>query len=71
MCSGSEAVSYLRLIDFVYHPTLCLIVIKNKKKEDHPATERRARPLAGHADAEARRSVPTALPCATLVTENI
>ena len=30
---------------------------------------RRARPLAGHADAEARRSVLTALPCATLVTE--
>ena len=27
-----------------------------------------ARPLAGHADAEARRSVLTALPCATLVT---
>ena len=29
---------------------------------------RRARPLASHADAEARRSVLTALPCATLVT---
>ena len=29
---------------------------------------RRARPLAGHADAEARRSVLTALLCATLVT---
>ena len=29
---------------------------------------RRARPLAGHADAEDRRSVLTALPCATLVT---
>ena len=25
--------------------------------------------LAGHADAEARRSVLTALPCATLVTD--
>ena len=33
-----------------------------------PSTFDRARPLAGHADAEARRSVLTALPCATLVT---
>jgi len=32
MCSGSEAVSYLRLIDFVYHSTLDLKVIKKKKK---------------------------------------
>ena len=48
MCSGSEAGSYLRLIDFVYHSTLDLRVIKKKdtccaggKKElkkmiDHP-----------------------------------
>ena len=28
MCSGSEAGSYLRLIDFVYHSTLGLRVIK-------------------------------------------
>ena len=28
MCSGSEAGSYLRLIDFVYHSTLGLGVIK-------------------------------------------
>jgi len=34
MCSGSEAGSYLRLIDFVYHSTLGLRVIK---KEDGPA----------------------------------
>ena len=33
MCSGSEAGSYLRLIDFVYHSTLGLRVIKKKKKE--------------------------------------
>ena len=33
MCSGSEAGSYLRLIDFVYHSTLGLRVIKKKKKK--------------------------------------
>ena len=32
MCSGSEAGSYLRLIDFVYHSTLGLRVIQKKKK---------------------------------------
>ena len=32
MCSGSEAGSYLRLIDFVYHSTLGLSVIKKKKR---------------------------------------
>ena len=31
MCSGSEAGSYLRLIDVVYHSTLGLRVIKKKK----------------------------------------
>ena len=30
MCSGSEAGSYLRLIDFVYHSTLGLRVIQKK-----------------------------------------
>jgi len=33
MCSGSEAGSYLRLIDFVYHPTLGLRVITKKQKK--------------------------------------
>jgi len=33
MCSGSEAGSYLRLIDFVYHPTLGVRVIKKKRKK--------------------------------------
>ena len=33
MCSGSEAGSYLRLIDFVYHSTLGLRVIKKKRGE--------------------------------------
>ena len=32
VCSGSEAGSYLRLIDFVYHSTLGLRVIKKKEK---------------------------------------
>ena len=34
MCSGSEAGSYLRLIDFVYHSTLGLRVIKKKVYEE-------------------------------------
>ena len=33
MCSGSEAGSYLRLIDFVHHSTLGLRVIQKKKKK--------------------------------------
>jgi len=33
MCSGSEAGSYLRLIDFVYLSTLGLRGIKKKKKK--------------------------------------
>ena len=32
MCGGSEAGSYLRFIDFVYHLTLGLRVIKKKKR---------------------------------------
>ena len=32
MCSGSEAGSYSRLTDFVYHSTLGLRVVKKKKK---------------------------------------
>jgi len=31
MCSGSEAGSYLRLIDILYHSTLGLRVIKKKR----------------------------------------
>jgi len=34
MCSGSETGSYLRLIDFVYHSTLGLIVTKKKTKNE-------------------------------------
>ena len=32
MCSGSEAGSYLRLIDSVYHSTLGVRVIKKRKR---------------------------------------
>jgi len=32
MCSGSEAGSYLRIIDFVYHSTLGLRVIKKTRR---------------------------------------
>jgi len=32
MCSGSEAGSYLRIRDYVYHSTLGLRVIKKKKR---------------------------------------
>jgi len=34
MRSGSEAGSYLRLIDFVYHSTLGLRVIKKRRREE-------------------------------------
>ena len=33
MCSGSEAGSYSRLIDFVHHSTLVLRVIKKEEKD--------------------------------------
>ena len=36
MCCGSEAGSYLRLIDFVYHSTLGLRVIKKKRRNPKP-----------------------------------
>ena len=34
MCSGSDAGSYSRLIDFVYHSTLGLRVIKKKRRNN-------------------------------------
>jgi len=43
MCSGSEACSYLRLIDFVHHSTLGLRVIKKEKKSLHPHLPQRHR----------------------------
>jgi len=41
MCSGSEAGSYLRLIDYVHHSTLGLRVIKKKKKKIRSRAERK------------------------------
>jgi len=41
MCSGSEADSYLRRIDFVHHSTLGLRVIKKKKKNLGPLPTQR------------------------------
>ena len=38
MCGGSEAGSYLRLIDFVYHSTLGSRVIKKKKEQEGRAS---------------------------------
>ena len=40
MCSGSEAGSYPRLIDFVYHSTLGLRVIKKKRRQGVCAVRR-------------------------------
>ena len=34
MCSASEAGSYSRLMNFVYHSTLGLRAIKNKTRQD-------------------------------------
>jgi len=46
MCSGSEACSYLRFIDVVYHSTLGVRVIKKKKKSsEDPARTQRDAPL--------------------------
>ena len=36
MCSGSEAGSHLRLIDFVYHSTLVLRVKEREREEEEP-----------------------------------
>ena len=40
MCSGSEAGSYLRLINFVYHSTLGLRVITKKRRRVDTETVR-------------------------------
>jgi len=46
MCSGSEAGSYLRRIDLVYHSTLGVRVIKKKKKQKDQGAPGRGRPKA-------------------------
>ena len=39
ICSGSEAGSYLRLMDFVHHSTLGLRVTKQKEKKTYPGVQ--------------------------------
>ena len=48
MCSGSEVGAYLRLMDFVYHSTLGLRVIKKKKRGADPTEPLGARKVALH-----------------------
>jgi len=50
MCSGSEAGSYLRLIDFLYHSTLGLKVMKKKKKTDTQPSAMHAAPVSQSED---------------------
>jgi len=50
MSSGSEAGSYLRPIDFVYHSTLVLRVIK--KKKESTVWRARSRPPPGKESAK-------------------
>ena len=53
MCSGSEAGSYLKLIDFMYHSTLGLRVIKKKRGNQRNGTRERG---SGHdTEAEGKR----------------
>jgi len=59
MCSGSDAGSYLRLIDVVYHSTLGLRVIKKKKK--NAGTERWHRHL--------RPKRPVSNPCRAILVK--
>jgi len=48
MCSGAEAGSYLRLIDFVYHSTLGVRVIKKKKRRVNSGYLKSKRHESGH-----------------------
>ena len=53
MCSGSQVGSFLRRIDFVYHSTLGLRVIKKKKDGRHLA-DGDAHQLLDRSDAASR-----------------
>ena len=48
MCSGSEEGSYSRLIDFVYHLTLSLRVVKKKRNGRGVVREDSRCPLLDH-----------------------
>jgi len=56
MCSGSEAGSYLRLIDFVHHSTLGLRVIKRERERE------RERERGGDAHQGGGRATPHVAP---------
>ena len=65
MCNGSEVGSYLRLIDFVYHSTLGLSVIKKKKV--YRSHRRRSRTVHGRRRPLVRSAcAPLACRCAPL-----
>ena len=57
MCSGSEAGLHLRLIDFEYHSTLGLRVIKKKKKKEILIRKARVDADGRHRDAALQRQV--------------
>ena len=66
MCSSSEAGSYLRLVDFVYHSTLGLRVIRKKKRPARPhhaqltfSYEVGSGYLVGPYGRQTRRTLPT------------
>ena len=62
-CSGSEAGSYLRLIDFVYHSTLGLRVIKKGRSYVEDLLERLQDNLLRHGAPERRLPVLPRTPC--------
>ena len=53
-CSGSEAGSHSRLIDFVYHSTLGLRVIHKKKKKVPDVVFMRTQSQSSHMSSRAR-----------------
>ena len=53
MCGGSKARSYLRLIDCVFHSTLCVRVIK--KQRSHPGGKLVVSLVNSHTNATSRR----------------
>jgi len=57
MFSGSEAGSYLRLMDCVYHSTLGLRVIKKKKKKEGVSAEHLQARVMLDSDAKPQKSL--------------
>jgi len=68
MCSSSEAGSYLRLIDFVYHSTLGLRVIKKKRDSGvEGVPDECVAPAPPEASAAGRRGGGAAASCLAFV----